>query len=98
MNDARRRRIRKIIKMVSNPNPEWDEIQMELSDLLDEETEAMENIPESMQDTQRYEICEESIDRLEAALSAADVDEDDPDSVLEAIEEIIEELNQIDGI
>ena len=98
MNDARRRRIRKIIKMVSNPNPEWDEIQMELSDLLDEETEAMENIPESMQDTQRYEICEESVDHLEAALSAADVDEDDPDSVLEAIEEIIEELNQIDGI
>lgn len=98
MNDARRRRIRKIIKMVSNPNPEWDEIQMELSDLLDEETEAMENIPENMQDTQRYEICEESIDHLEAALSAADVDEDDPDSVLEAIEEIVEELNQIDGI
>lgn len=98
MNDTRRRRIRKIIKMISNPNPEWDEIQMELSDLLDEETEAMENIPENMQDTQRYEICEESIDHLEAALSAADVDEDDPDSVLEAIEEIIEELNQIDGI
>lgn len=98
MNDARRKTIRKLIKMVGNPNPDWDYVQTELSALIDDETDAMENIPENMQDTQRYVICEESIDHLESALAAADVDEDDPDSVLEAIEEIIEELSQIDGI
>ena len=98
MNNARRSRIRKVIKAVRNPNPDWDDIQMELNDLIDEETEAMENIPESLQDTDRYAICEDSIDLLESALAAADVDVDDPDSCLEAVDEIIEALSQIDGV
>lgn len=98
MNEARRRRIRKVIKAVSSPNQDWDAIQMELSDLLDEETEAMENIPESLQESDRYYICEESVDYLETALSAADVDIDDPESCLEAIDEIVDALSQIDGV
>ena len=98
MNNAKRSRIRKVIKAVKNPNPDWDDIQMELSDLIDEETEAMENIPENMQDTERYAICEASVDLLESALAAADVDIDDPDSCFDAVDEIIEALSQIDGI
>lgn len=98
MNDSRRRRIRKIIKMVGNPNQDWEAIRMELSDLLDEENEAMENIPESLQDSDRYYVCEESVDYLETALSAADVDMDDPESCLEAVDEIVDALSQIDGV
>ena len=92
MNNARRGAIRDVICELEKENPDWNMIESELTDILDEETEAMENIPESLQDTDRYQICEESVDYLDSAIS--EIDPDDP----ECAETIINILEQIDGI
>lgn len=99
MNNTRRRAIRKVMKELKSNAPNWDFIQSELSALLDEEQDALDNIPESLQDTDRYAIGEESVDYLEAAVAAAEVDpDDDPEVIQDAVEEILDALNSIDGI
>ena len=92
MNNARRKEIRNVICELKKSEPDWDTIESELADILDEETEAMENIPESLQDTDRYQICEESIDYLDSAIG--EINPEDP----ECAESIIDLLEQIDGI
>lgn len=81
-----------MIHELEKPEPNWTLVESELSDVLDEETEAMENIPESLQDTDRYQICEESIDFLDSAIG--EIDPEDP----ECAESIIDLLRQIDGV
>lgn len=81
-----------MIHELEKPEPNWILVESELSDVLDEETEAMENIPESLQDTDRYQICEESIDFLDSAIG--EIDPEDP----ECAESIIDLLRQIDSI
>ena len=56
MNNARRKVIHGVIRELKKTEPYWNMIESELTDILDEETEAMENIPESIQDTDRYQI------------------------------------------
>ncbi|MGN1155664.1 MAG: hypothetical protein ACI4TK_05770 [Agathobacter sp.] len=92
MNNARRKVVRNVICELKKKNPDWDMIESELTDVLDEETDAMENIPESLQDTERYQTCEESVDYLDSAIG--EIDPDDP----ECAESIIDLLEQIDGI
>ena len=92
MNNARRKVIHGVIRVLKKTEPYWNMIESELTDILDEETEAMENIPESLQDTDRYQICEESIDYLDSAIG--EIDPEDP----ECAETIIGILEQIDGI
>lgn len=92
MNNSRRKAIRNIIKLLRESCPNFDYIEAELNDILEEETEAMENIPESLQDTDRYMIAEDSVNCLDEALGALDAD--DPN----CIEEVIDALQQIDGI
>ena len=92
MNNARRKAIRNVISQLKKPDPNWNMIESELNSILDEETDAMDNIPESLQDTDRYQICEESIDYLDSAIG--EIDPEDP----ECAETIIDILEQIDGI
>lgn len=84
--------IRAIIKRLQGPSPDWTSIESDLNDLLDEETDAMDNIPDSLQDTDRYQICEESVDLLEEALGEFDSED------LECAETIIDLLGRIDGV
>ena len=81
-----------MIRELKKPGPDWNMIESELTDILDEESEAIENIPESLQDTDRYQVCEESIDYLDNAIG--EIDPEDP----ECAETIIGILEQIDGI
>lgn len=92
MNNARRARIRRVIKAMKGGLPDWDAIEVELNDLLDEEQEAMDNIPESLQDSDRYYIAEESVEYLEDAVGSIDPDDED------AAQSIIDILEQIDGV
>lgn len=92
MNNARRKMIRAIIKRLQGPSPDWTSIESDLNDLLDEETDAMDNIPDSLQDTDRYQICEESVEYLDEAIGY--IEPEDPDSA----ENVITALRQIDGI
>ena len=92
MNNARRKVIRGVIRELKKPGPDWNMIESELTDILDEESETIENIPESLQDTDRYQVCEESIDYLDNAIG--EIDPEDP----ECAETIIGILEQINGI
>lgn len=94
MNNARRKTIRTIIKMLREDNPDVNGIRDDLEDLLAEEEEAMENLPESLQESERYMIMEESCEYLQEALDELDdADEDDLDFA-----SVILSLEQIDGV
>lgn len=60
MNNARRKRICKIADALN-------ELKSQIDELHDEEQEAFENIPESLQGTERYEIAGNAVDMLESA-------------------------------
>lgn len=60
MNNNRRERIRKLISSLEDLSNELDEI-------LSEEQEAFENMPESLQDSERGEQSQEAINALESA-------------------------------
>lgn len=62
MNNARRKRISKIADALNEMKDQIDE-------LHSEEEEVLDNIPESLQGTERYEIAENAVDMLESASS-----------------------------
>lgn len=94
MNEKRRKRIRAAIKLLNGSNPDLEDIKDELEDLLAEEEESMENMPESLQDTDRYMTMEESCGYLQDAIDELDgIDEEDPD-----YSDAIKVLEGIDGV
>lgn len=62
MNNARRKRICKIADALN-----W--LKSQINELHEEEQKVFENIPESLQGTERYEIAENAVDMLESASS-----------------------------
>lgn len=60
MNNARRKRICKIADALN-------ELKSQIDELYEEEQGALENIPESLHGTKRYEIAENAVDMLESA-------------------------------
>lgn len=94
MNNSRRKRIRLIIKKFLDGNWDVDDIRFELEDLLSEEEEAMENMPESRQDSDTYAIQEESCEYLQEAIDELDdLDGDNSD-----YSGVIAALKNIDGV
>lgn len=92
MDNARRRRIRKVIKALESRNYDWDDIQAELEDIKADEEEKHDSMPESRWDSDAYMIQEESIDYLEEAIDNIDPDDEDAAKTVRDI------LEQIDGI
>lgn len=65
MNNTRRKQIQVIIdKLVA--------LQEDLERIQDEEQEAFDNIPESLWETERYEMNEEAIENLDTAKDSLD--------------------------
>lgn len=62
MNNTRRKALERI-------QDQLDCLKCELEDLKDEEQEALENIPESLQGSERYEIAEAASYALDNAVS-----------------------------
>jgi len=73
MNKARRKRINSIIEQLENLKAQVDQ-------LLEEEQEAYEALPESLQDGERGQAMQEATENLEGALGAFD-------EALEALQE-----------
>lgn len=92
MDNKRRKRIREVLKLLRESEPDWSHIEAELEDIRFEEEERHESMPESMEDSETYRIQEESIDLLIEALD--NIDPEDMDSS----KFVIEVLEQIDGI
>lgn len=61
MNKARRTRLASIKDKI-------EELQELLQDIIDEEQEAMGNLPESLQGSEQYEAMEEAVSSMEEAL------------------------------
>ncbi|WP_087333425.1 hypothetical protein [Flavonifractor sp. An82] len=97
MNNKRRKEIAKCIEMLSKKSPEIRNALEDLNDILFEEDEYRDNMPENLQGGSRYEDSEEASDLLNEAISYLDdaLDEDDSDAKLELVESAIGALNNI---
>ena len=97
MNNARRRAIARCIRNLRGPNPDTNGIMAELEDILAEEDDARDNMPENLQESIRYDESEEASDHLNEAISSlSDISEEDDDStVRDQINDAIEALNNI---
>ena len=84
MNALRRNRISKVIEAVNALNERIDEIMCFIDAIREDEEECFENLPESLQDSERGEAMQEAIDKLESAYSfLEDIDLEDVISDLE---------------
>ena len=60
MNARRRKQIEKLIPLL-------EDIQSDIEMIKDGEQEALDNTPESLQESERYQISEEAVDNLDCA-------------------------------
>jgi len=65
MNKARRAALNAIVNGIT-------ELKDALENVHDDEETAMDNMPESLQETERYEIMEEAVDAMSDAIDALD--------------------------
>ena len=61
MNNNRRKEIKKIIKQL-------EELQSRIEDVRDDEQDSLDNIPESLQESERYEISEAALENLDVSV------------------------------
>lgn len=92
MNNARRKVVRSAIAELRRPSPDFDTVRDDLQNILDEETECMSNMPESLEGSERYCIMEESCDLLDTAIG--EIDPEDTNSA----QTVIGILEQINGV
>lgn len=88
MNNNRRKEISKIIEdiesAVSTAKEKLEELQTSIESVRDEEQEYMDNMPENLQGSERYETAEQAVGNLDSAASS--------------IEELIEAIDTDDLI
>lgn len=63
MNRDRRRRLRAVIERAS-------ELQEQLNAIAEDEQEALDNMPESLQETERYSSMEENVEAITDAMDS----------------------------
>lgn len=65
MNKIRRKTLQEIIEAIES-------VKADLATVLEEESEARDNIPESMQGSERYEAADAACDNLDSAVNSLD--------------------------
>lgn len=78
MNKERRKKIDKIIEAAERTQELLEALKEAVEEVLDEERECLDNIPENLQSTEGYEKAETAVGELESALEwfdGADVDD-----------------------
>lgn len=88
MNNTRRKAIKEVMKKIENLEGLLIEIKEELEFIRDEEEEYMNNIPENLQTSERYEKAEAATDNLYAAVD--ELEEFDFEQLLTYLEESME--------
>lgn len=88
MNKARRKSLASIIGRLEELKEELESITADLEEIKDEEAEYFDNIPENLQNSERYERAETALDALESAHDT--LTEIDLDEVIEQITEAID--------
>lgn len=69
MNNTRRKKITTIMETITRLNDELEDNCSLIVDLLDEEQECLDNLPESLQDSDKAEVMQEAIEALEEVKS-----------------------------
>lgn len=73
MNNVRRKALRKVLDSISDVRFMLDEeLKSALEELRDEEQEALDNMPENLEGTERYESIENALELLESAYENLD--------------------------
>lgn len=67
MNKERRAEIQDVLKTLDNITAELEDLQSSIENIKDEEQEYLDNIPENLQESDRYHKSEEAIENLENA-------------------------------
>ena len=88
MNKTRRKELANIVTMLEELDALREEIRERLADVLDEEQEALDNLPESLQESERGEQMQEYIDTMENVTGELD---------LLDIEDLADQLRDICG-
>ncbi len=65
MNILRRKRLAEILSSI-------EDLKSDLEDVLSEEEEYRDNIPENLQGSTRYEVADEACDSIQSAIDALD--------------------------
>ena len=84
MNNERRKKIDDVIQKINIFQNTLEELQEIIEEIRDEEQESLDNIPENLQGSERYEAVENSLYNLEDAIEWFDnIDVDELTSTLE---------------
>lgn len=84
MNNERRKKIDDVIQKINIFQNTLEELQEMIEEIRDEEQESLDNIPENLQGSERYEAVENSLYNLEDAIEWFDnIDVDELTSTLE---------------
>ena len=88
MNKARRKALGDIIAKLEAMEELRTGIQELLDEVMSEETEALENMPESLQESERGQQMQDYIDTMDSAIG--DLDAIDVESIMEQLQEIVD--------
>lgn len=88
MNKIRRKALRDIIKQLGELENLRSEIAERLEEIMDEEQEALDNLPDSLQESERGQQMQEYIDTMSSVLD--DLDLIDTEIMGQQLEEITE--------
>lgn len=84
MNKERRKQIDVVIEAINDFQNSFEELQQAIEEIRDEEQEYLDNIPENLQSSERYELAEDAVNNLESAVDWFDnVDVEELTSLLE---------------
>lgn len=85
MNKKRRQCIDSVILKISKLQSVIEELRQDIEDIAADEQDYLDNIPENLQGSERYEAGEEAVENLEAAIDWLD------DINLSELEELLED-------
>lgn len=71
---------------------EMESIQSDLESILNDEQDYLDNIPENLQGSERYEVAEAAVDNLETAMSAIEdiISNVDTDELIDSLNSAME--------
>lgn len=86
MNAVRRKEISRVLRRLTDLTEDLSDILGDIENIKDEESEALENIPESLQETERYAQSEAAAENLEEAYDIFSDMRDSLDAVINSLE------------
>lgn len=99
MNNQRRKSLKQLIKQLEGLTENFEELKSQVEDVVteieylrDEEEEAYNNLPEGIQDGERGERMQETIDSLDSA--TGQLEDVDVDDILSYINDAIDSINE----